>query len=77
MEDMKNAAQSCERITAALIPDAAADLAALRDRTGLTKTDLVNRAITLYEFTDAQLRDGRDLVLRDQATGETQLVRFL
>ena len=39
--------------------------------------DLVNRAITLYEFIDAQLRDGRDLIVRDQETSETQLVRLL
>ena len=77
MKDIKNTAQTCERVTVALIPQAAAGLAALRDRTSLSKTDLVNRAITLYEFTDAQLRDGRDLILRDQRTGETQLIRFL
>ena len=39
--------------------------------------DLVNRAITLYEFADAQMRDGRDLIVRDAETGETQLIRFL
>jgi hypothetical protein len=69
--------RSTDRITVAVIPDAAADLAALQARTGLSKTDLVNRAVTLYEFTDAQLRGGQDLILRDRKTGETQLVRFL
>ncbi|HLX51178.1 MAG TPA: hypothetical protein VKS82_22870 [Streptosporangiaceae bacterium] len=43
----------------------------------MSKTDLANRAITLYEFVDAQLRAGRDLVIRDPVTGETQLVRLL
>jgi hypothetical protein len=61
----------------ALIPQAAAHLQQLRDRTGLSKTDIANRAITLYGFTDQQLRDGRDLILRNRETGETQLVRFL
>lgn len=66
-----------DRITVALIPQAAADLQGLQDRTTLSKTDLVNRAITLYEFVDTQLKEGRDLILRDKKTGETQLVRFL
>jgi hypothetical protein len=66
-----------ERITVALIPKAAEDLQRLLDRTSLSKTDLVNRAITLYEFIDAQLREGRDLLIRDNSTKETQLVRLL
>jgi hypothetical protein len=66
-----------DRITVALIPQSAEDLQTLQDRTSLSKTDLVNRAITLYEFIDAQLREGHDLIVRDKKTGETQLVRFL
>jgi hypothetical protein len=69
--------QQADRITVALIPQAAADLQLLQDKTTLSKTDLVNRAITLYEFVDTQLKEGRDLLLRDKKTGETQLVRFL
>lgn len=66
-----------ERITVALIPRAAADLQRLVDRTGLSKTDVVNRAITLYEFIDEQLRTERDVLIRDHSTGETQTVRLL
>jgi hypothetical protein len=66
-----------DRITVALIPDAAEDLQALQERTSLSKTDLANRAITLYEYIDAQLRAGRDILVRDNATGETQVVRLL
>jgi hypothetical protein len=66
-----------DRITVALIPKAAADLQHLQDSTSLSKTDLVNRAISLYEFIDQQMRAGRDLLIRDGGTGETQLVRFL
>lgn len=65
------------RITVALIPKAAGDLARLQGRTNLSKTDAINRAISLYEFIEAQIRAGRDLLVRDQATGETQLVRLL
>jgi len=66
-----------ERITVALIPKVADDLVRLQDRTALSKTDLVNRAITLYEFIDSQMCKGRDVLIRDSQTGETQLVRFL
>jgi hypothetical protein len=69
--------QAPERITVALIPKAGSDLQRLQERTDLSKTDIANRAITLYEFVDAQLRAGRDLMVRDPATGETQLVRIL
>jgi uncharacterized protein (DUF342 family) len=66
-----------DRITVALIPKAAEDLQRLQDRTSLSKTDIANRAITLYEFIDAQMRAGRDVLIRDNETGETQVVRLL
>jgi hypothetical protein len=66
-----------DRITVALIPKAGEDLQRLQDRTSLSKTDLVNRAITLYEFIDAQQRAGRDLLVRDNKTGETQTILIL
>ncbi len=65
------------RITVTLIPAVADHLRLLQDRTGLGKTDLVNRAVTLHEFVDAQLRAGRELLVRDNETGETQAVRLL
>jgi len=66
-----------ERITVTLIPKAEDDLRRLQERTNLSKTDLANRAITLYEFLDAQLRAGRDLIARDSRTGEAHLVRLV
>ena len=68
---------SVDRITVALIPQASEDLQRLQDRTSLSKTDIANRAITLYEFIDAQMRAGRDILIRDHETGETQVVRLL
>jgi hypothetical protein len=65
------------RITVALIPKAGDDLQLLHDRTTLSKTDLVNRAIISHAFIDAQQRAGRDLIVRDNGTGETKLVRFV
>ena len=66
-----------DRITVALIPKAGEDLQRLQDRTSLSKTDIANRAITLYEFIDAEIRAGRDILIRDNGTGETQVVRLL
>ena len=70
-------ARESERITVALIPSAAGNLRRLQQRTNMSKTDITNRAITTYEFFEAQLKSGRDLIVRDPRTGETQLVRFL
>jgi hypothetical protein len=69
--------QPTERITVALIPKAGVELQRLQERTSLSKTDITNRAITLYEFIDAQMRAGRDVLIKDGKTGETQLVRIL
>ena len=66
-----------DRITVALIPKASEDLQHLQESTGLSKTDIVNRAISLYEFFEAQLQAGNDLLVRDRKTKETQLIRFL
>ena len=66
-----------DRITVALVEKAAGDLQTLQDRTGLSKTDIVNRAISLYEFVDGQLQAGKALYVVDPKTGETQLIRFL
>jgi hypothetical protein len=66
-----------DRITVALIPKAEDDLRRLQDTTGLSKTDIVNRAISLYEFINAQLRGGQELLIRDSSTGQTQTVLIL
>jgi hypothetical protein len=63
-------------ITVPLIQTVADDLWQLCGRTRLSATDLTNRAITSYEFFDAQLRAGHDLIVRDHGTGATTFVRF-
>jgi hypothetical protein len=68
---------STERITVALIPKAAADLQRLQERTSLSKTDIINRAITLYEFMSAQLQAGNEILILDKQTGEAQIVLLL
>jgi uncharacterized protein (DUF342 family) len=66
-----------ERITVALVPKVAEELQRLQSRTSLSKTDLTNRAITLYEFIDAQLSEGREVLIKDKETGETRSVLIL
>ena len=65
-----------DRITVALIPKAAEALQQLMVSTGLSKTDIVNRALTLYEYIDSQLA-GNDLILRNKKTGDTEVIRLL
>lgn len=77
VRDEESQRQSADRITVALIPKAAEDLHRLQDATGLSKTDIVNRAISLYEFVQSQVDDDSDFIVRDRKSGETQVVRFL
>jgi hypothetical protein len=72
-----SSSSSSERITVALIPKAAADLQSLVERTGLSKTDLANRAISLYEFIEAQLREGKEVLIRDPDKNETERIHLL
>jgi hypothetical protein len=74
--DLVRTQTTADRITVALVPKAAEDLQRLQDRTGLSKTDIANRAITLDEFIDAQLRAGRDVLIRDTETGMTEIIRL-
>ena len=76
-EHVEGSQSSGDRITVTLIPKATQGLRLLQERTSLSKTDLTNRAITLYEFVDDQLRSGHDIIARNQATGETRLVKLV
>jgi len=66
-----------ERISVALIPKVVDALRRLQNRTNLSKTDLVNRALTLYDFVEAQLDADRDILIRDNVTQEVQSVMLL
>lgn len=65
-----------ERITVALAPRAAGDLRQAAERTGLSKTDIVNRAVSLYEYLDARAGRGDELLVRDPGSGQLTQVRF-
>jgi hypothetical protein len=63
------------RITVSLMPKAASDLQKTHDRTLMSKTDIINRALSLYEFVEGELTGGAELVIRRD--GQDHLVKFL
>jgi hypothetical protein len=65
-----------DRVTVALVPKAAADLQQAVERTGLSKTDIINRAVSLYEYIDARLSDGAELLIRDGKSGQVEQIKF-
>jgi hypothetical protein len=69
--------QTFEQITVNLISKAVDDLLLLQERTGLSRTDVVNRAITVYEFITRQMDGGHEVLVRDGVSGETQVLRVL
>jgi hypothetical protein len=66
-----------ERITVALVSRAADDLRSTQERTGLSKTDVVNRAVSLYEFVDSHLAAGDEFMIRRKDSGDLELIRLL
>jgi hypothetical protein len=66
-----------ERITVALVPKAVEGLQRLMASTGLSKTDVVNRAITLYEFVDSHQQAGDELLIRDARSGDLEIIHLL
>ena len=66
-----------ERITIALIPKVVREFQRLQQRTSLSRTDLANRAITLYEYIDAQQQAGCEVLIRNPSTGATQAILIM
>jgi hypothetical protein len=51
------------RITVPLVEKAAADLVKIADRTGLSRADIVNRALSLYEYLYSEMRTGTVVIV--------------
>ena len=47
------------------------------NRTGLSKTDIVNRALSLYAYLDERLASGDELLVRTKDTGLTEIIKPL
>jgi hypothetical protein len=55
-----------ERFTVTLIAAAAKAVGTLMQITGLSKTDVINRAVQVYAFLAQQMADGKEIFLRDE-----------
>ncbi|MEW2310566.1 hypothetical protein AB0918_18285 [Streptomyces sp. NPDC006864] len=53
-----------ERYSVTLVPPAVQAVAELTESTGLSKADVINRAVQIYAFLETQKRDGADILLR-------------
>jgi hypothetical protein len=62
-------------IAVVLVDKAATDLQTTHERTHLSKTDIVNRAVSLYEFVDAELSAGAEFIIRRD--GQDYLVKLM
>lgn len=65
------------RITVGIIPRAWAELQRLMTSTKYNRTDVVNRAISVYALVDDNMRDGYELVFRDRETGKERIVEII
>ncbi len=62
-----------ERYSVTFVPPAVQAIAELTECTGLSKADVINRAVQIYAYLDAQRRDGADLLLRGPDGGLEKL----
>jgi len=58
-----------ERFTVTLIVAAVQAVATLMRITGMSKTDVINRAVQVYAFLAEQMEDGKEVLLRDEQGG--------
>ncbi len=65
-----------EQISVPLIPKVVEALQRLQARTHLSRTDLVNRAVTLLDFFEAQRNSDRDILIRDNGTQQEYSIRL-
>jgi hypothetical protein len=70
-----SAAEVGQGFTVTLVSKAATDLVRTCERSRLTETDIVNRAISLYGFIDQELDTGAELLLR-RHDGSTHVVQL-
>jgi hypothetical protein len=63
-----------ETIRVPLIPSVEQDLAHLQEITGLNRTDITNRAITLYRFFETETAEGWQVLIQNPETDETRRV---
>jgi hypothetical protein len=65
------------RITVGIIPKVWTELLRLMANTKFNRTDVVNRAISIYAMVDENVRNGHELVFRDPETGKERIVEIV
>lgn len=68
---------SAERITVGLTRRVSEELTDLAEQTGMSKTDLVNRAVSLYRLTMAKADEGQQLAFVDHDRSSVEIVHIL
>lgn len=66
-----------ERITVGLLARVADELRSLVARTGMSKADVINRAVSLYSYIDSRTAAGDEVLIRSAATGEVERIKLL
>ncbi|MER6915001.1 hypothetical protein ABT354_25270 [Streptomyces sp. NPDC000594] len=56
---------SSERYSVTLVPPAVKAITEVMDGTGLSKADVINRAVQVYAYLEARKADGMDVLLRN------------
>jgi hypothetical protein len=70
--------QAAERITVSLIDKASRALDAAAKRSGMNKTDVVNRALQVYDYIDSLIAtDDNQVLIQSTVTGEIQRLRLM
>ena len=68
---------SYERLTVNLTQKASAALLATAEREELNRTDVVNRALQLYEYVSKLRDNGGELLARETPGGDVMLMRLI
>jgi hypothetical protein len=71
-----NDTQAVHKVTVNLIPKAWTAAAESAERLGLSRTDVINRALQAYAFLEEQITGGATILVR-AADGTVSEVRFL
>ncbi|MCC8248231.1 hypothetical protein [Saccharothrix luteola] len=66
-----------QRITVGIIPKVWDELLQLMTSTRFNRTDVVNRAISIYWLIEMNKRSGKELIFRDPETGREQVVEIV
>lgn len=70
-------AKVVERLTIGLLPRVAQELRDLTTESGMSKADVINRAVRLYAYVDCRSADGDELFIRSKATGEIERITLI